>query len=130
MSEKRTILPFLMLILLIQMMVLSSSGRYGVSSESSIHSVMLEKFKPCIAKWKSVPLSSINEERYLCAGENTGNRGTVYEFPDGQWTAYAWGIEPKEFENQEAAKRYIETKMAYWLRPKAAWWKFWKEFDE
>src|SRR5262245_60641882 len=118
MSERRCFPIYLLLLVQMQIVILLSHNSYS-ESPSTTHTVMLDHFKHCKATWREAN-SIIHEEIYRCAGE-TEERGTVYSssFEAGRWKAYAWGVEEKEFDTREQAKNYIETQIAYWLRPKA-----------
>lgn len=124
-------LPILMMFLCVQMMLIAAttghrSGGYSLSID---HEVMLNKFKPCDAKWMPRGYAVLHEEKYICDGDKDEDRGVVYHSQDEAWTGYGWGMPAKTFSTKEEAKKYIEDSLAYWLRPKAKWWKFWKEFD-
>jgi hypothetical protein len=126
--RRQSLLPFLVLVMVMQVMVLSTTHSHG-SSISIDHTNMLEKFKSCPAVWIAGTFFYITHEQlYRCKGE-TENRGTVYQDLENRWTAYAYGIPEQDFDSETEAKSFIEAKIAYWLRPKAAWWKPWKEFE-
>jgi hypothetical protein len=125
-------LPILMLILMSQVMLISSMNQHGAGSVSIDHDNMLEHFKPCQAHWIPRGYVNLQEEKYWCDSDTEDvDRGVVYFSGDEkEWVSYAWGLPSKKFPTKEAAKNYIETGMAYWLRPKAKWWQFGKEFAE
>jgi len=132
MSDRKQTMAMGPVLLLLWFGLILSVSSHGGNPESAQHSIMLERFPSCQARWEAEPNSSIEEENYRCEGESLSlDRGTIYHsYYARRWTAYAWGIDEKDFATREEAKKYVETQIAFWLRPKAPWWKFWREFAD
>ena len=132
--SSRILLPVLCLQMSLMIMATNHAGSVG--SESVKHEVLLEHYKNCKPQWKPVKQPILKgHEILVCppteqSGAN-GVEGEMYlEASEGYWTAYAFGVPGKDFLSQEQARAYVDSQLAYWLRPKAEWWKFWKEFKE
>ena len=119
--------PLLLAVAAMQMMMLSHA-HYGVFSEGTSHDIILEKFHSCKAHWAAGKFENLHDQVFIC--DDNGERGDVYLDPSGRWYAYGWCLDSGEFATELEAKYSIEKQVAYWDRPKAPWWKPWKEFAD
>lgn len=133
MSRRSDILLPLIL-LQMSLMVITTSHHSGVGGEDIKHSVMLAHYAGCNVRWQDASVSYQEWEDLVCSSSKPDgsieSAGTAYEDSEKHWTAYAFGVDGKTFRTREEAKGYVDTQLRYWLRPKAEWWKFWKEFKE